>query len=228
MPFIFILDNNDDSRKAVSGYLRLSEYEVIEFKELTGFKEALTIRKPDLLVMETDYPDGDGFLLVKELRLKTDIPIIFISGRSTETDRITGFEVGADDYMVKPISIKELALRIAVILKRINCNTGNKTETIWALGENILLTDESSHKAEMNGKLIKLTAAEWKILTYLTSNDGTVVSREQILDRCLEYSFEGYDRTVDTHIKNLRAKLIDPNWIETVRGYGYRFAGLQK
>jgi len=154
--------------------------------------------------------------------------VIIISKRNTESDRITGFEVGADDYLVKPFSTKELALRIIAILRRMNSMIQTVKEKRWNLGESILTTDENAHKALLNGSVLKLTTAEWKILIYLTSNGGAVVSREQILDRCLEYSFEGYDRTVDTHIKNLRSKLIDPHWIETVRGYGYRFAGMEK
>ncbi|MBI9100708.1 MAG: response regulator transcription factor [Spirochaetaceae bacterium] len=228
MAHVFVVDNDDTLREAVSGYLKLSEHDVSEYSELTGVKDALNIKKPDVLILETTFMDGDGFIFVKEIRQKTDIPVIFISTRNSESDRITGFEVGADDYMIKPLSIKELALRIAAILKRVQTNLDYNTEKRWFLGNNVLLTNEKAHKSEMNGVQLKLTTAEWKILTYLTSNDGAVVSREQILDRCLEYSFEGYDRTVDTHIKNLRSKLIDHKWIETIRGYGYRFAGSSK
>jgi len=228
MAHVFIIDNDKTVREAVSGYLKLSEYDVSEFSELLGVKDALKSRKPDILIIETNFDDGDGFLFIKEIRQKTQIPVIFISGRNSESDRITGFEVGADDYVVKPFSIKELALRISAILKRVGDSVSITKEKQWFLEENKLVTDQNAHKAEMNGIQLKLTTAEWKILIYLTSNGGAVVSREQILDRCLEYSFEGYDRTVDTHIKNLRSKLIDHQWIETIRGYGYRFAGTDK
>jgi len=228
MAHVFVVDNDDSVREALSGYLKLSEHEVTEFKELSGVKEALKSKKPDIIIMETTFDDGDGFIFIKEIRQKSDLPAIFISTRDSESDRITGFEVGADDYLVKPFSIKELSLRVTAILKRISSRETRIKEKRWFLDQNILLTDENAHKAEMNGIQLKLTTAEWKILIYLTSNGGAVVSREQILDRCLEYSFEGYDRTVDTHIKNLRSKLIDPQWIETIRGYGYRFAGSTK
>lgn len=228
MAHVFIVDNDDDIRMTVAGYLKLSEYEVTEFRELAGVKEGLKSLKPDLLILETTFEEGDGFTFIKEIRQKRDIPVVFISRRNTESDRITGFEVGADDYLVKPFSIKELSLRVTAILKRVSRLEMRSKEKKWRLEENQLITDEKAHKAEMNGTQLKLTTAEWKILIYLTSNGGAVVSREQILDRCLEYSFEGYDRTVDTHIKNLRSKLIDPKWIETVRGYGYRFAGTLK
>lgn len=228
MAHIFIIDDDDVIRESLAGYLRLSEYEVSEFTDLSGVKDALKSRKPDILILETNYSEGDGWTFVKEIRQKSQIPIIFISNRISESDRITGFEVGADDYVIKPFSTKELALRVSAILKRASYNNYMNKEQRWFLDENTLLTNENAHKAEMNGTQLKLTTAEWKILIYLTSNGGTVVSREQILDRCLEYSFEGYDRTVDTHIKNLRSKLIDHRWIETIRGYGYRFAGTDK
>jgi len=228
MSHVFIIDSDDEVRETVAGYLRLWEFEVTEFRELAGVKEGLKSRKPDLLIIETTFEEGDGFTFIKEIRQKTDIPVIIISRRNTESDRITGFEVGADDYLVKPFSTKELALRVIAILRRMNCLVQAVKEKKWTLGESTLITDENAHKALLNGSILKLTTAEWKILIYLTSNGGAVVSREQILDRCLEYSFEGYDRTVDTHIKNLRSKLIDPHWIETVRGYGYRFAGMEK
>jgi DNA-binding response OmpR family regulator len=225
MAYVFIVDDDVTIREDISGYLRLLEHEVSEFSDLTDVKDALNSRKPDILILETTFTDGDGFIFIKEIRQKSEIPVIFISSRNSETDRITGFEVGADDYITKPFSIKELALRISAILKRVGNRMNIKKEKQWYLEDNTLLTDENAHKAEMNGTQLKLTTAEWKILIYLTSNGGTVVSREQILDRCLEYSFEGYDRTVDTHIKNLRSKLINHRWIETIRGYGYRFAG---
>lgn len=228
MSHVFIIDSDDGTRETVAGYLRLWEFEVTEYKDLAGVKDGLKSRKPDLLIIETTFDEGDGFTFIKEVRQKSDVPIVIISKRNTESDRITGFEVGADDYLVKPFSTKELALRVIAILRRNNSFIQAVKEKKWLLGDNSLTTDENAHKALLNGSPLRLTTAEWKILIYLTSNGGAVVSREQILDRCLEYSFEGYDRTVDTHIKNLRSKLIDPNWIETVRGYGYRFAGTEK
>ena len=228
MALIFVIEDNDSIREAVAGYLKLSDYEVGEFDALGGVKEAISTRNPDLLILDAMLPDGDGFIFAKEIRQKSDIPIIFMTARESESDRITGFEVGADDYIVKPFSPKELVLRVGAVLKRTGTSVPQKHMTGWELNGQNLTTDEDSHKALLNDQPLKLTAAEWKILLYLSSNGGAVVSREQILDRCLEYSFEGYDRTVDTHIKNLRAKLQNPDWIETVRGYGYRFAGNSK
>jgi DNA-binding response OmpR family regulator len=225
MAHIYVVEDNESIREAVTGYLQLADHEVSGFGDLSSAKAALEERKPDLLLLDVMLPDGDGFIFAKELLTRQAIPIIFMSARESESDRITGFEIGADDYIVKPFSPKELVLRVAAVLKRTSGPVVAASSHSWTLEGHKLTTDEDSHKAALNGDPLKLTAAEWKILLYLSSNGGAVVTREQILDRCLEYSFEGYDRTVDTHIKNLRSKLGLAGWIETVRGYGYRFAG---
>lgn len=225
MSLIYVVEDNESIREAVNGYLQLADHQVAVFSNLAGVKEALEDRFPNLMLLDVGLPDGDGFIFAKELLSRHDIPVIFMSGRESESDRITGLEIGADDYIVKPFSPKELVLRVAAVLKRVSGRGRTAGQARWSLDKSILTTDEDAHKAEVDGKSMKLTAAEWKILLFISSNGGAVVTREQILDRCLEYSFEGYDRTVDTHIKNLRAKLGQPGWIETVRGYGYRFAG---
>lgn len=227
MANIYIVEDNAAIREAVGSFLQLADHQVSGFGTLDEAKGALNAKLPDLIVMDVMLPDGDGFLFAKEFLARHPVPLIFMSGRESESDRITGFEIGADDYIVKPFSPKELVLRIAAILKRTSESDSVKTplEATWTLEGYSLCTNEIAHKATLNGEPLRLTAAEWKILLCLTSDSGAVITREQILARCLEYSFEGYDRTVDTHIKNLRAKLRKPGWIETVRGYGYRFAG---
>jgi len=224
MDYIYIVEDNRSIREAVSGYLKLADYKVREFGGISGLLEAILEEKPQLVILDIMLPDGDGLLFTKELRQQSDVPVIFLSARESESDRITGFEVGGDDYVVKPFSARELVLRVSALLKRSNSSGSRKDQRQWELGSDHLALDRDSHKALLNGEDLKLTVAEWKILEYLTSEDGAVIGRDQILERCLEYNFEGYDRTVDTHIKNLRAKM-GSRWIETVRGYGYRFAG---
>ena len=225
MAHIYVVEDNKAIREAVTGYLQLADHEVSAYGDLAGVREAMERTRPDLILLDVMLPDGDGFIFAKELLGQYAIPLIFMSARESESDRITGFEIGADDYIVKPFSPKELVLRVAAVLKRAAGPAIQPADNNWILEGHKLSTDEDAHKASLDGEPLRLTAAEWKILLYLSSNKGAVVTREQILDRCLEYSFEGYDRTVDTHIKNLRAKLGQPGWIETVRGYGYRFAG---
>jgi DNA-binding response OmpR family regulator len=229
MARIFVVEDNEGLREAVVSYLRLADHEVVEFPRLEGVEQACAVREPDLIVLDVMLPDGDGFLLARRLRKRSQVPLLFLTARSSESDRITGFELGADDYVVKPFSPKELALRVEAVLRR--------TGAAGALGSApaplrrslkgwVLELDEASHRALLDGGDLKLTPAEWKILQLRATRNGTVITRERLLGESLEYlSAEGSERTVDTHVKNLRAKLGDPGWIETVRGFGYRFAG---
>jgi DNA-binding response OmpR family regulator len=173
-------------------------------------------------------PDGDGFEFAKRIRHSADIPILFLTARTSESDRITGFEVGGDDYVVKPFSPRELTLRVKSILRRSTAATAGPAAAAWTLGADTLELDTRSHRALINGDTISLTAAEWRILHFLADNAGMVLSRDRILGGSLDYIAEGSERTIDTHVKNLRLKLGRSGWIETVRGFGYRFAGKRK
>jgi len=227
MAGIFIVEDNEGIREAVASYLRLDGHEVMEFGRVNGVLEALKVRDPDLIVLDVMLPDGDGFRLAKRIREKSEVPILFLTAKTSESDRITGFEIGADDYVVKPFSPKELALRVASILKRARRETPKAGRaTAWKLDGALLEIDEPAHKVMVDGREIPLTAAEWKILSYLAANPGIVIPRERILGQCLDYMAEGSERTVDTHIKNIRVKLGDSGFIETVRGFGYRFRGM--
>jgi two-component system phosphate regulon response regulator PhoB len=226
MAEIIIVEDNEAIREAVCSYLRLDGQVVREFGRVQGVLEAVKIRNPDLVILDVMLPDGDGFQLAKRIRGRSRVPILFLTARTSESDRITGFEVGGDDYVVKPFSPKELALRVQSILRRTKEKEPAETAlTVWKRGEDLLVMDSLSHRVSINGKEIALTAAEWKILAYLGANPGIVVSRERILGECLDYMAEGSERTVDTHIKNIRIKLGTPELIETVRGFGYRFTG---
>jgi DNA-binding response OmpR family regulator len=227
MARIFVVEDNESLREAVCSYLSLNDHEVVEFPRLGGVLEAIETRPPDLIVLDVMLPDGDGFLLARKIRKGHTVPIIFLTARATESDRITGFELGADDYVVKPFSPKELSLRVEAVLRRSGeKEAGSVPSQSWVLGGGLLQLDEAAHRATVDGAQVNLTVAEWKILSYLTARSGTVVSRERLLGESLDYLVaEGSERTVDTHIKNLRSKLGDPGWIETVRGFGYRFSG---
>jgi DNA-binding response OmpR family regulator len=234
MAKIIIVEDNESIREAAASYLRLQDHEVFEFDRIQGVHEAIKLKNPELIILDVMLPDGDGFQLAKRIRAHSDIPILFLTAKTSESDRITGFEVGGDDYVVKPFSPKELVLRVNAILKRTQkkLKEGQKASG-WRLGKDELIIDELiidelSHRAFVNDKEVKLTAAEWKIISFLTQNEGIVISRERILGECLDYMAEGSERTVDTHIKNIRAKLMNSEWIETVREYGYRFTGSRK
>lgn len=228
MKHIYIIEDHDAIRESVAQYLELSGYRVSQFAQIHEAALALSRMVPDLLIQDVMMPDGDGFAFVKQLRSQYTFPVIFMTARGTESDRILGFEIGADDYIVKPFSPKELVLRVEAIFRRMEMSAqAQKGESKWTITGSILVFDELSHVLLLDGEKVELTAAEWRVLSHLIENAGNLVSRAQILEKCFDYSFESYDRIVDTHIKNIRAKLGDAGsfWIETVRGYGYRFAG---
>ncbi len=228
MKAIYVVDGNLEDREGIKQYLELSGYEVQAFEDLHGVQVAISRQAPDLLLLEVQLPDGDGFNYLKKLKQSYSFPVIFVTGRVAESDRILGFELGADDYVCKPFSSKELVLRVHALFRRIDVSVSAfRSGSTWTLGNSVLQLDEVSHMFSVDGNQVPLTAAEWRIMSYLVSNSGILITRSQILEHCFDYSFESYDRIVDTHVKNMRAKMgpLGSQWIETVRGYGYRFAG---
>lgn len=228
MTRIFIVEDNASIREAAASYLKVEEYEVLEFDRLTGVEEAFSLKAPDLLILDVMLPDGDGFLFAKRLRKKYDTPIMFLTARNSESDRIMGFDVGGDDYLVKPFSPKEMVLRVKAILRRSSGSkeTGNQVRS-WKLGKEHLEIHPEAYLVMLKEKEVPLTTAEWKILLCLAENSKAVISRQRLLGE-LDYLAEGSERTIDTHIKNIRSKLGPSEWIETVRGFGYRFSGAEE
>ena len=226
MKTIYVVEDHDAIREGVVRYLEISGYKALGKSTLTEERKAIEAQLPDLIIQDVMLPDGDGFLYIKELKKRyPDLPVIFMTARSEESDRILGFELGADDYISKPFSPKELVLRVAALFRRLD-KSGVQSDDLMSFseGDNSLEIDNSQHRLTINGQEVTLTAAEWRIVTYLAQNEGKLISRAQILEKCFDYSFESYERVVDTHIKNIRAKLRPGEWIETVRGYGYRFS----
>ncbi len=227
MKLIYVVEDHEVIRSGVVQYLSLSGYETEGFKSLSDAREGFNKRVPDLLIQDVMLPDGDGFAFVKEMKQKDEhLPVIFLTARIDESDKILGFELGADDYITKPFSPKELVLRIQALFRRLDEGaTSVKNKYLYTDGENTLSIDEDIHEIRVNDVVINLTAAEWRIVLYLVTNAPNLITRAQILEECFDYSFESYERVVDTHIKNIRTKLRPGNWIDTVRGYGYRFSG---
>ena len=223
-----IVEDHSLIRDAGSGYLKLDGYKTLEFGGVSGVLDAVKRETCDLAILDVMLPDGSGFALAKEIRAASDIPLIFLTAKDSESDRILGFELGADDYICKPFSAKELVLRVHALLRRTGKSDGGKSAASgeWQSGNSAVFIDEGRHSVSVDGNPIELTSTEWKILLYLASNAGQVVSREQLLGECLNYFFEGSERTIDTHMANLRSK-IGQQWISTVRGFGYRFSGIK-
>lgn len=227
MKRIYVVEDHDVIRSGVVQYLELSGYEAKGFPLIADAKRAVEEKLPDLIIQDVMLPDGDGFMFIKELK-KTypRLPIIFMTARVDESDRILGFELGCDDYITKPFSPKELVLRVAALFRRVDQAGENRVdEAVFTDEGHTLKIDSLQHQLKVDDEDVSLTAAEWRIVSYLAGNAGVLITRSQILEECFDYSFESYERVVDTHIKNIRAKLRVGNWIETVRGYGYRFTG---
>lgn len=191
---------------------------------LTALK-VLQEQAPDIMVLDLMLPGLDGWEVCRRIRRDNDIPILMLTARDEESDRLIGLEIGADDYVTKPFSPKEVVARAKVILRRTNRQIIQQ-EPIKA---GSLSIDIARHLVLKNGLPVELTPTEFKLLEVFASNTNKVLSRLQLVEQTQGYSFEGYERTIDAHIKNLRRKIEDnpkePEYIQTVYGIGYKFAG---
>ncbi len=222
---ILVVEDDHDIAQLLAITMKKAGYEVAVTEN--GYEALNSIRRhpPDLVILDLMIPGIDGFEVCKEMKRdpKTGaVPVLIVTARGEEIDRIIGLELGADDYVVKPFSPRELLLRVRAILRR----AGQEYHPAAMFKQEGLEIDSEGHRVRLNGQEIILTATEFKLLTELANSQGKVLNREQLLDRVLGYHFEGYARTVDTHIRRLRQKLLScADWIETVRGVGYRFKG---
>ena len=221
---VLIVDDDIKTVELVKLYLTRDGYQV-----LTAYDgiEALRLAResrPDLIVLDLMLPDIDGLEVCRILRHESDVPIIMLTARSTDQDKLTGLGVGADDYVTKPFSPKELAARVQAVLRRLPRERGPEEIKIGELSMNF-----TKHEAWFAGKLLDLTSVEFKLLGVLAREPGRVCSRTSLIEEALGYDFEGFDRTIDVHILNLRRKLeLDPShprYIKTVYGVGYKFVG---
>ena len=180
--------------------------------------------RPDLVILDLGLPDIPGEDVAQELRTFMDVPILMLTAKSAESDRIRGLELGADDYMTKPFSPRELVLRARAILRRGRGVTAQTDRVSY--GNGALLIDEARREVQVDGHPVDLTPTEWNLLLALATTPGRVYSRFELINRTRGYEFEGYERTVDSHVKNLRRKIESdpgsPRIIETVLGAGYR------
>jgi len=228
---IYVVEDNDAIRETICSYLELSDYEVEQFRGVATVVESLEFKKARLCILDVMLPDGNGFELAKRIHEEhSEVAFLFLTAREAESDRILGLELGAEDYIVKPFSPRELVLRVQAILRRLDISQttpGEQNDSIqsWKMGSQSLSIDKKTHQVLVNAQEVYLTKVEWKIVAFLSSNPGQLISRDRILGECLDYLHDGSDRTVNTHLKNLRSKLGDEQWIETVRGFGYKWVG---
>lgn len=220
MTKILVVDDEQKIREMIRKY---AEYEGFQVDEAADGLEAVQKADKnsyDVIVMDIMMPNLDGFSACKEIKKTKDVPVILLSALGEEYDKIHGFDIGVDDYVVKPFSSKELMMRIQAILKRVK-----KSETPsenFQLGEMVI--DYSARIVTIKGERVQLSPKEYELLAYLVKNAGIALTREQLLQSVWGYDFFGDDRTLDTHIKLLRRNLGDySKYIVTLRGVGYRF-----
>ena len=219
---VLVVDDDVKTVELVKLYLNRDGYKVLSAYDGV---EALRLAReshPDLIVLDLMLPGIDGLEVCRTLRDESDVPIIMLTARTTDQDKLTGLGLGADDYVTKPFSPRELAARVRAVLRRL---PGERGPTEVRRGE--LFLDFFKHEASLAGKPLNLTSVEFKLLGVLAKEPGRVFSRAQLIDNALGYDFEGFDRTIDVHILNLRRKLETdpsrPKYIKTVYGVGYKF-----
>jgi len=221
---VLVVDDDVKTVELVKLYLERDGYEV-----LTAYDgiEALRLARescPDLIVLDLMLPDIDGLEVCRSIRHESDVPIIMLTARTTDQDKLTGLGLGADDYVTKPFSPKVLAARVRTVLRRLPGERGPEEINRGELSMNF-----TTHEAWFSGRPLNLTTVEFKLLGVLAKEPGRVFSRASLIEEALGYDFEGFDRTIDVHILNLRRKMepdpSHPRYIKTVYGIGYKFFG---
>ena len=225
---ILIIEDEKNLNKILQDYLRHDGFEVVS--AFTG-KDALFLWQRealDLILLDLNLPDMDGLDLLREIRKTDQVPVIMVTARADEVDRLVGLELGADDYVSKPFSPREVVARVKVVLRRVNPPIVQPTQ----LRLGCLLMDLRSHTATITGRMLELTPAEFQLLAALIAEPERAFTRLELLEATQGRSFEGYERTIDIHIKNIRHKLkqldSDTPYIQTVFGVGYKAVRLGK
>lgn len=222
MKTILVIDDHPDVRLLTQEVLVAEGFRVETAENgVRGLSIAQRL-KPDLILLDIMMPMMGGYEFIREYRRNANTPIILLTAKIEETDKVLGLELGADDYMTKPFGLRELVARVRAVLRRV----GNESAGAKVLRCGELALDLDAHRVTMNGNEVRLTPSEYELLAVLMSSPGRAFSRAELLDRVQDTSFVGIERTIDVHVRNLRAK-IEPNpstprYIETVFGVGYR------
>ena len=216
---VLVVDDEERMRKLISDFLKIKGYETVEAGD---GEEAIDVFFADkeiaLIILDVMMPKMDGWEVLKTVREHSKVPVIMLTARTEETDELKGFEYGADEYILKPFSPKILVARVEAILRRSGVN---QDEVVRVGGIEV---DKSAHSVKIDGKEIELSFKEYELLLYFIENKGIALSREKILNNVWNYDYFGDARTIDTHVKKLRAKMgTKGDYIKTVWGMGYKF-----
>ena len=222
MAKVLIIDDEPSIVNLVAAYLKPEGYEVLTAMDGTAGLKAARAFRPDLIILDIMLPGIDGIELLSRLRRESEVYVILLTAKTEETDKIVGLSVGADDYVTKPFSPRELTARVRAALRRIQSGAGSRSETsIYSFRH--LHLDMGAHTVRVDGTPIELTAIEFDLLKALVENRGRVLSREQLLEKVWGGEYFGEQRVVDVHLGHVRQKLGRDDLIVTVRGVGYRF-----
>ena len=220
---ILVIDDEPKIVKQAQDYLARGGFRVLTAGDGKAALVMARHERPDLIVLDLNLPEMDGLDVCRALRRESDVPIIMLTARIEETDRLIGLELGADDYITKPFSPRELVARVRAVLRRVR--GGVHQPGLIRAGE--LEIDVHGHRVTRAGEAIRLTRTEFNLLVILAQHPGQTFSRMQLLDRLHGVRYDGFDRSVDAHVKNLRRKLepdpVEPSYVLTVYGIGYKF-----
>ena len=221
---VLLIDDDEQLGPPLSAYFQRFELQLTQAVTPSEALERLRGGDFDAVILDVMLPGLDGWQLLQIIRRKSQVPVLFLTARDQVEDRVRGLELGADDYLVKPFSPRELVARLRALLRRAKSESEPQRSRV-EYGP--LEIDLAGHKVFVDGTEVDLTASEYKLLTTLSRYPGRVYSRMELVEKVLGYDFEGYERAIDSHIKNLRAKLDDdprePRFVHTVFGVGYRF-----
>jgi two-component system, OmpR family, alkaline phosphatase synthesis response regulator PhoP len=220
---ILVIDDEPAIVNLVTAYLRAEGYEYLSASDGPAGLAAARTWNPDLVVLDVMLPGMNGIDLLAQLRRSSEVYVIMLTARSEEVDKIVGLSIGADDYLTKPFSPRELIARIKAALRRLQSSQMAVPEPAGPLESAHIRIELSSHRVWTDSQLVELTAVEFDLLVALAQNPGRVLSREQLLEKAWGYDFYGDTRVVDVHIGHIRQKLGKEGYIETIRGVGYRF-----
>ena len=224
-PRILVVDDDSHIRDVICFALEKAGMTTTVARDGLQALDAFRQRQADLVVLDIGMPEMDGLEVCRQIRKSSEVPILFLSARDDEIDRILGLEIGGDDYVTKPFSPRELVARVTVILKRVRSGNGTTGDAQPPLTWGALSLDAAAHAARFDGRELSLTAIEFAILRTLIARPRQVFSRDQILDHAYGGAIHVSDRTIDSHIRNIRSKILKAggeNAIETVHGVGFR------
>ncbi len=224
MKNILVVDDEEKIRIVIKKYAEFEGYNIVEASDGMEAIEKYKNQEFDLVILDVMMPELDGFSTCKELKKIKDVPIIMLSARGEEYDKIHGFELGIDDYVVKPFSPKELMMRMNVVMSRRGTQNTEKNDDHEVYNAEGLVVDFTSRIVTVDGKKVDMTPKEYDLLFYMIKNRGIALTREKLITDVWGYDYYGDDRTLDTHIKLLRSSLGDyRKYLVTLRGVGYRF-----